>query len=84
MDSKLHRNRFNYLLIVLVGLFIVSPLFQAEGTMSFRPILPTIYAIFVRTVAQHVVHETSCAVATMKSHVQWDHEAEPQHRHLET
>jgi len=45
MDSHFNQNRFNYLLMVLVGLFIVSPLFQAEGTMNFRPILPTIYAI---------------------------------------
>jgi len=41
------KNKFNFLLTVLLTLLIISPFFQAEGTMSFKPILPLIYFLSV-------------------------------------
>ena len=57
MKNNFHENRFNYLLTTLLGLFIVSPFFQAEGTMAFRPIMPLIYTaamiVIFRTIVEN-------------------------------
>lgn len=55
--SNFHLNRFNYLLTTLLALFIISPFFQAEGTMGFRPVLPFIYTIAMIAIFRTIVEE---------------------------
>lgn len=55
--GKFAENRFNHLLIILISLFVISPFFQVEGTMAFRPILPFIYLIAVLGIIRSIVKE---------------------------
>jgi len=52
---KFAENRFNYLLIILISLFVISPFFQAEGTMSFKPVLPFIYVLAIIAILRTIV-----------------------------
>lgn len=58
-------NKFNFLLSVLIGLFVISPFFQAEGTMSFRPVLPFIYVLAIIAILWAIVanKKTFCILA---------------------
>jgi len=55
--SQFHKNRFNYLLTVLLGLFIISPFFQAEGTMSFNPVLAFVYLFAMIAIFRSIIEE---------------------------
>ena len=48
-------NRFNHLLIILVSLFIISPFFQAEGTVSMKPIMPFIFLLAIIGIIKSIV-----------------------------
>ena len=48
-------NRFNHLLIILIFLFVISPFFQEEGTVSFKPILPFIYVVAIIVIIRSIV-----------------------------
>ena len=48
-------NRFNYLLIILISLFVISPFFQAEETLSFKPVLPFIYVLAIIAILRTIV-----------------------------
>jgi len=41
------KNRFNHLLIIVLGLFITSPFLQTKDATTFSPIAPLIYTIAV-------------------------------------
>ncbi len=53
--EKFSENRFNHLLIILISLFVISPFFQAEGTMSMRPILPFIWLIAIIGIFRSII-----------------------------
>ena len=53
--SSFHQNRFNYLLITLLALFIISPFFQAEGTMGFKPSLAIIYLVAMIAIFRTII-----------------------------
>jgi hypothetical protein len=48
-------NRFNYLLTILISFFVISPFFQAEGTLSFKPALPFIYVLAIIAILRTIV-----------------------------
>lgn len=54
-QSQFHKNRFNYLLMVLLGLFIVSPFFQDEGTMVFKPWLAILYFLAMIAIFRTII-----------------------------
>lgn len=55
--EKFSENRFNHLLIILIALFVISPFFQADGTMGFRPILPLIWLIAIIGILRSIVQD---------------------------
>ena len=45
--TNIKENRFNYLLTILVLLFVASPFMNVDGGMRMHPIMPTLYMLAV-------------------------------------
>jgi len=55
--EKFVENRFNLLLITLISLMIISPFFQAEGTMSFKPALPFVFLLVMLAIFRTIIED---------------------------